>query len=235
MRILAVAVFLVVVVAGGLSALVAPSVAGAAVAVGAAEIVQPGTSIPLRAGGSATPYGVLLPQGASCPGDTAHGNYHVFSYLVPNGVAPSAVNFGGILPSRGFGYIANGEYYGAINTAENTGLIPGLPADFTWSRLTPQELFTKGEGSALWDGGIVCATARGQVTDAWNTEFLFTASATDPGGFTWSVVGQDPPSSSSGGQFPWFAVVLVVAAVVLGGSAVGMSRRRATGRRHADG
>jgi hypothetical protein len=210
-------------VSAAIAVLCAPAVAGAATA-STEVITQPGQVTPLNSGGSATPYAVLLPSGASCPGDTAHDGYHVFSYLVPQGASPTAVSFKTGDPSKWFGYIANGAYFGAVNTAEDTGQIVSLPAEFVWTRLTPEDLFAHGDSTATWEGGIACANVHGEVTDYWNSQIVFTASTSDPGGFTWKVV-QSAPSSSSSFSIV-IAVVLVGLGVVFALLAVVLSRRR---------
>ena len=210
-------------VAGTLSVLTSPPAFGT-VPAGAAEITVPGQLTPLHSGGSATPYGVALPQGARCPGDSAHKGYHVFSYLVPKAVSPGTVRFTD-LPQQGLGYFADGTYVGAINTAEYTGQIVGLPTEFTWSRLTPHLLFSSGETTATWEGGIACADSKGVITNYWNTQIVFTASKTDAGGFTWSVakaVDVSPPSSHVG---LWVGIALVVVALVLSGFVIVFRRR----------
>ena len=218
------------VLAAGVAAVTVSSPATASVTAGVAEITVPGAATPLNSGGSATPYGLALPAEASCPGDTAHKGYHVFSYLVRQGVSPASVAFTD-LPKEGLGYFSAGVYVGALNTAENTGEIVKLPAEYSWTRLTASLLFTGGETSATWDGGIACVNVDGVVTDYWNTEIVFRASTTDPAGFTWSVVA---PASSSGGSVPWLGIVLLVAAVVLAGTAVELRRRRVRERQHVD-
>jgi hypothetical protein len=222
------AIFLVVISMGGSLSVLSSKGAGATAVASVAEITTPGSSTPLRSGGSSTLYGVLLPQGAHCPGDTAHDNYHVFSYLIRKGIQLTSVNFGGILPSRGYGYIADGSYYGAINTVENTGQVAELPSQFTWTRLTPQELFQKAETTAVWDGGIACANERGVVTNSWNTEVVFKADSTDPGGFTWAVVGDDSLPLPTG-EVPWLVIALPLTVAVLVLAAFALNRRRARG------
>jgi hypothetical protein len=208
---------------------VAQSVAGATVTAGTAIITQPGQTKPLNSGGSATEYGVELPAGASCPGDTAHDGYRVFSYLIPKGISLPTLTVRGEVPFRGepghpyFGYIAYGSYYGDINTDLNTGEVPTLPLEFTWSRLTPADLFKNGERSAVWNGGIACTTAVGVVTNYWNTEIEFTASSTDPGGFTWKVL--DPQSA----PVNWglrISIALITLAVVFGAVALVLGYRQ---------
>ena len=217
--------------------LLAPSTAYAVATAGTEVITHPGQLAPLTSGGSATPYGVLLPSGASCPGDTAHQSYHVFSYLVPTGVAPTAVSFKTGLPSKYFGYIAEGAYFGAVNTAEGTGQIVGLPSSFTWSRLTPQDLFANGAKTATWEGGIACADTHGVVTNYWSSDIVFAVDAADPGGFTWKVTA--PPASASSIGL-WLGVALIGVAIVFGIVTLELRRRSraaevpTTGRRSGD-
>ena len=139
------------------------------------------------------------------------------------------VSFKTGVPSRWFGFIADGAYYGAINTAENTGQVVELPAEFTWSRLTPHDLFDPGQATATWEGGIACANVDGVVTNYWNSQVVFTADAADPGGFTWSVAAPDP---ASGGSGMWIGVSLLLVALVLAGVAIALRRRRMGHRQH---
>lgn len=209
--------------------LAATAAVAATVPAGPAEITLPGQAVALRSGGSATPYGIALPAGARCPGDTAHHGYHVFSYLVPVAVAPTTVHFTSI-PDQGLGYFTRGVYVGALNTAQYTAQIVNLPTDLSWARLTPSRLFGPSAMSALWNGGIACVDARGTVASYWNTRILFRASRRDPSGFVWSVAGTDgvPAAGGSGLEL---AIALIVAALVLGAVALMLARRSARGRR----
>ena len=199
--------------------------------------MTPGTTRALGSGGSTTPYGVVLPAGASCPGDTAHDGYHVFTYLVPSHASPTDVSFTTGLPSRWYGYIAEGAYVGALNTAESTGQIVGLPTTFVWTRLTPNMLFADGARTATWNGGVACADTHGQVTDYWNSTIRFTADASDPHGFTWKVVDQGAVPSSLPLAL-WLGIGLLVVAAGFGAYALRLRRRDAApgctgGRRDA--
>jgi hypothetical protein len=209
-------------VGGGVMA--SPGTAAASVVAGTAAITEPGSLTNLNSGGSGTLYGVQLPAGASCPGDSAHQGYRVDSYLVPKGVSPASINFKRGRPNKGFGYIADGAYYGAINTAIGSGLIVGLPAEFTWGRLTPKDLFPQGHNSATWEGGIACATTDGVVTNYWNSQIVFTASTSDPGGFTWRVVAQ--PALAPSHKWLWVGIALIVLSILLAALAVFLSQRR---------
>ncbi len=203
-----------------------PALAGEAVG-GRALIAKPDSTTPLRAGGSATKYGLSLPDSAGCPGDTQHKAFHVFTYLVPKGHLPTEVSFKTGVPSRWFGYIANGAYYGAINTMPDTGKFQTIPDDFTWTRLTPADLFGRGRSTATWEGGIACANGDGVVTDYWNTEVVFTATSSDPGGFVWRV--PDDTLGSSGRW--WVKAALVIAALAaLTAVALLIQGRRTSGR-----
>jgi hypothetical protein len=221
------ALFVAAVAVMGLAMVLGPSAAEAAVPAGTAEITQAGLTTPLDSGGSATDFSVTLPQGAKCPGDTAHDGYHVFSYLVPRRVSPTQVSFKGIVPSKYFGFIALGEYYfGAADTAPFTDLVVNIPAFFVFSRFTPAQLFTAGAKRSSWDGGIACVDVKGHVTNYWSTSFVFTASSSDPGGFTWAVAnpGRDAVTPSNG--FPtWLLLVLVGVTLVAAGFVFWLGQR----------
>ncbi len=220
----------VVVLSGvAISALmIGSSAANAAVTAGTAVITRPSQSTPMDSGKSATFFGVTLPAGASCPGDTAHHGYHVFSYLVPRGVPPTAVSFKTGLPSKYLGYFSYGRYYGAINTAEGTGQLVTLPPEFTIERWTSEDFLPGGKTSAIWDGGIACADIHGVVTNYWNTEFEFTASSADAGGYEWKVL-HAPPASTNYGLL--ISIALIVLGVGLAIVALVLSRRQ-RGARH---
>jgi len=205
--------------------MVTPATVWAGATASTEVITEPGVPTPLAAGGSAAPYGVDLPSGASCPGDTAHQGFHIYSYLVPKGVPPAVVSFKTGDPSRYFGYIDYGSYYGAMNTAVGTGQIVSLPAAFTWTRLTPHDLFPDGQRTATWEGGIACADTHGVVTNYWNSEIVFTASSSDPGGFTWRVVQPAAITPSSSPTGLWIGLGLIGLAIVFGTVAFTLSRR----------
>ena len=139
-------------------------------------------------------FSVALPANAACTGDTATGGYHVYSYLVTQGTAVSSLTFT-THPANGYGIVNNtGVYYGPINTAINTGQIVSIPTNFEWGPWVSVDnvalstfLYTGGT-SGVWEAGLACADSTGVLSDYWNTEVTFTASATDPSGFTWTAV-----------------------------------------------
>jgi hypothetical protein len=224
----------------GWLAVTTPVAAGAAATVGAAVITKPSQATPLDAGGSATLYGVWLPDNARCSGDTEHQEYHIFSFLFRKGISPTDVSFKTGVPA-GFGtdgrlgLFADGEYVGALNTAPGSGEVVGLPESYTWTRLTPKYLFTTGQSKQTYEGGIACANKNGVVTNYWGAQIVFTASKTDPGGFTWSVpkASQVAIAGSDGSHLP-IGVVLLIVAVALALGAVVMNRRRKVGESNVD-
>jgi hypothetical protein len=70
-----------------------PGVAAAAVAVGSAEIIVPPRGAALASGGSATEFGIGLPLGSACTGDSPNAGYRLQSFLVPQSVAPDSLRF----------------------------------------------------------------------------------------------------------------------------------------------
>jgi len=218
---LRVAVSLALCLAGATAAAVGllgtPSAFGATA--GQAEIVAPGSTDPLTAGGSATPFGVLLPGGARCPGDsTKHPWYRASSYLLPKGTSPTTVNFKQLLPDRGLYFAAFGAPWMHQNVEKGTGLVQ-VPESFDISRFGPSNLLASGAQTASWDGGVACvADATGIVSNYWNVEFTFRRSTTDPGGFTWTATAP-AHLDGSGGSSHWligaaFAGLLLVGVVV---------------------
>jgi hypothetical protein len=203
-------------------------VAGAAVQ-GTATIANPSTGTALPSGGSTTSFTVTLPAQAACPGDTASGGYHVYSYLVHEGADVTAITFNNF-PSDGFGFVDNtGTYYGTANTAINTGQIVGIPTNFQWGPLVEsaggalplsQLLYSGSTGS--WEAGLVCANSTNHVTNYWTTPVTFTASGTDANGFTWAAV----PGVPSGAPEVPLPILLPILGLAIVGGAFGVSRRR---------
>src|SRR5262245_9642793 len=48
----------------------------------------------LTGGGSAVPFTLRLPDGATCPGDSAHDQWRVQSFLIPSTVDMASVKWG---------------------------------------------------------------------------------------------------------------------------------------------
>ncbi len=179
------------------SVLLLPTTPAAAAVNGVATIARPGETVeaPLHSGGGSTPFTVALPANAACPGDTAHSGDHVYSYLVPAGTDLSDVTFVNF-PSTGYGLVNNsGTYYGAINTAEDTGQIIGIPNDFEWGPLVtsdggalPLTTLVGGSNHGVWEAGIACANTHGAVVAHWSTQVTFTQDASSIDGLSWRAI-----------------------------------------------
>ena len=200
----------------------------AAATAGPALVVTPGTIHPLLGGGSTTPFGLALPPGARCPGDsTVRPWYQVDSYLVPKGTNPATINFKALFPTPGLFLVAVGAPFEGIPVEKSTALVD-LPGSFSLSRFHPSDLLPGGGDKATWEGGVACAAATGVASNYWNVEFTFTASATDPHGFTWTA---RPPTDKSSSGPSWLAVVGLVTLLVAAGLALRVYRGRDRERR----
>jgi len=127
-------------------AVVGTSAASAATLDGVATISTTNLATPLSgAQASNVQFGVKLPAGAACSGDTASGGYQVVSYMVPpsvfgvNGAGLSALTFTGLgVPSQGFAYITPapaGTFpaYAPASTVPVTGVIQNAQfGPFQW-------------------------------------------------------------------------------------------------------
>jgi hypothetical protein len=201
--------------AGLLLLFTTPASATSAATVAAATIAAPGATAVavLPSGKAGTPFTVALPANAACPGDTAHSGYHVYSYLVPAGTNLAAVSFVNF-PSKGYGLVDQyGKYYGAINTAENTGQIIGIPNDLEWGPLVtsdggriPIASLVGGANHGVWEAGIACANTHGVLAASWNTQVTFSGGVHAANGLTWKatpgVHSGTGSTSVHGGQSP---------------------------------
>jgi hypothetical protein len=243
-RVAARAAVLTALALGGLSMLGVASASAATLGtVGTSTPTNPQSNQAVLSGGSQVQFTVALTQSpatppAHCRGDTANGGYHVYSYLVKQANFPadltslSFVNFPSGFGTTAFGYFdATGTYYGPANTAITTGQIINVPFNLTWDGLAQAAgggssanaiLLYNGGTSGVWEAGIVCADTTGAVTDYWNNEITFTASSSDPDGFTWTDVPTLPNPTP---EVAW-AVLLPVAAVAAFGGSVLFLRRR---------
>lgn len=179
----------------------APQRAGAAgVPSGAVVIlVPPGTptaGTPLNAGGSATAFALIPPQGAACSGDSATGQYKVQTYMVPVSVEPSTLTFDsfGPLPAASGAnyrqplYSAVGTAFVNKTTAVSTGLLTGLPTfSFAWVGADGTTFLPAG----TYNIGYACTKGQASATQLdrfWNMQLTVAADAQDaPSLLTWAV------------------------------------------------
>lgn len=191
---------------------------------GKLRVTVPDQSANLNSGGSGTFFSVVPPNGARCEGDSEHGGYFVFSYLVPKGVDPRSVSFAHIVPSRGFGLRTLSHYYGGITTEPNTGRLQQTPPNFLWARLSATQLIPAGQSLAVWEGGLACEYAQtAKVTTVWNFEIAFHSSSSDPRGFAWTIL---LPATASSSGANWLVWVIFGVIAVGGGTFYSWSRRQ---------
>jgi len=186
------------------------SAAGAATA-GPAVIVNGATGFPLNSGGPATTFGVNLPAGARCPGDSRHLSFKVFTYMLPQGADVSAATYTNVPAENNIGLFAGGQYVGPINTEPDTGVVPQMPGNLSFSPpLQRSDLIPQGQTSATWDAGVACVDRFGHTASYWNVALVFLASHAGPAGFTWRTAHHVAGPSSTR------RTLTVVAAGVIG-------------------
>jgi hypothetical protein len=219
-----------------------PTPAAAAEAGGAPRVVEPrGTAAagqPLTEGGSATAFGLALPEGAACTGDSASGEYRVQSYMVPASVSPASLTFDAFGPApQGIGadfrqplYDTSGRPYVNNQTDIATGGGPGtisqLPAfsfaAFAGSERSGPEIMPPGS----YNLGIACTRGVAgpeQLDRYWNIRFDVAADPADrPLGLRWTVaeaqavaptvtLAADPPDEAALGDTVTLTATLVPA------------------------
>lgn len=221
--------------AGGLVA--APVASAEDLPVGTATIVT-ASGEALEGGGSTTAFSLELSGANECQGDSADKDYRVNSYLVPDSVAPTAVQFDGLGPApKAYGDYATFRMglFDADTTSEfvseqtanaeqldDPGLILPLPA-FDFDQFSEPGYLPAGR----YHLGIAC-TRLNEITRIWDAQIEVTADPADhPAGIRWTVVGfQAPSGSGSSSVLPIFALVVLVAIA----AAVLIRRRRPSAR-----
>lgn len=198
----------------------AVATAGAAEDAGSVVIVDlDDPEVEVVNGGSATRFSLRLPEGSVCPGDSAHDQWRVQSFIVPSSVDPGELSYGVIGPEGAaqFALFAfDSRQFAHQLTRPNLvagqpGVLPGIPA-MTFEFFRPGEL---PEGA--YRIGLACTYFR-ETAYYWDTEILISAAPEDrPAQLTWRVPDAPEyaaPSSSSVGRWATVAVAFVVAAAV---------------------
>lgn len=163
----------------------------------------------LDGGGSSTPFSVVLEGADECPGDSAHDQYRIDSYMVPVDADPTQLKFTGFGPTPptfrsydGFQmplYKLSDNPYAAQFTSQQAeaggpGPIPELPP-FGWDVYVPTTGIDGYEGglpSGEYRVGIAC-TQGARITNLWETTIEVTQDAADkPVGIAWTVTGPQP-------------------------------------------
>jgi hypothetical protein len=190
---------------GGSTALVLGPTARASVAspVDAGEVVVVDATNPskeLTHGGSATKFSLRLPADATCPGDSAHDQWRVQSFLVPATDDPANLVYGVVTPDGdGRWSLVDGETHPFINVLTPENSQAGLPGQIGAIPAFSFVLFPPG---TLPDGryhvGIAC-TYFAKTAKYWDTELVMTTSPDDvPGQLTWRVTDAPKVAGDSG-------------------------------------
>lgn len=172
---------------------------GDAINLGEVDIVDPfNPDEVLERGTKATEFTVRPPAGATCPGDSAHDQWQVQSFIVTADVDPASLRFGIIGPEGPEQYAlykVDEDPYTHALTLQNE--VPGEPALVA---AVPPLSFAVFPDDVLPSGtyriGLACDYFRvpGQY---WATEIVIDADAED--GFAWRLASADavpqPPNS----------------------------------------
>lgn len=185
---------------------------------------------PLIRGGSATEFGLLLPEGAACPGDSMHDQWAAQSFVVPATNDLGSLKYGVIGPegeAQYALYMLNTNPYVDALTLSNDA--PGKPGRIT----IPAFTFNEFPPGTLPDGryriGIACTYLERKIGLYWDTEIIVAAEADDePGQMIWRL--SDAPielDEPDGASSVW---IFVAAAVVITVAIGGIAARRRTVR-----
>ncbi len=229
--------------AGGLSSAAAEPVGGVA------EVVKPSSGAPLGSGGSATDFGLRLPDSAACTRDSTNGGYRINSYLVPRSVALDTLRFDAGGPVAVAGefraplYDDGGSQLTSKLTATElkpggVGTIVQPVASFRFNVYTPAaEGFPLPPGS--YNIGIACTlgppTSPTQLDRYWNAIIDVTADPADtPANIAWTAAAPpddqvEGPTRSRASLVPLF----VAATAVLGSLFIFRRRSRRVDHRAA--
>lgn len=183
-------------------------------------LVSASSHQPIDHGGSATRFSLRLPQDASCPGDSAHDQWRIQSFLVPASVDPAPLTYELQGPKVEGGFplfdVATHPLSQLLlrenDVAGKPGYVDTLPdVDF---KVFPVGMITPG----TYRIGLACTIWR-KTAKYWDTSIVVVASSKDhPAGFEWRLASAPEqvlvhkPSS----RWPMTALALVAALLVVG-------------------
>jgi hypothetical protein len=207
---------------------------GAPVHAGAVVVVDP--SDPTKAlshGGSATKFTLRVPASATCPGDSAHDQWRVQSFLVPVNDDPAKLVYGLVTPDGdGRWSLVDGETHPFINALTLANSVAGEPGQIPNMPTFSFVLFPPG---TLPDGryrvGIAC-TYFAKTAKYWETELVIASSPNDrPGQLVWSTADVPLPSTTVHGSGSSIAQWAAVGAGVCAVAALTLAFRQRNARR----
>jgi len=223
----------VVVVPSSVSATVFRNSVESPVDGGSVTITAPqDASSPMVSGDSNSVFQLVLPEGASCPGDSFYDDWRVQSFFIPAGDDPGALRYGIIWPDgdgRRSLYSVSTQPLVHVGLGRSDGEgEPGpilQPEAMTFA-VYPAGLFPPGS----YRIGLACSKYR-ETAVYWDTEITVTeASDVKPGGFEWSLAegafAVEPGPGTSGGSGPW--IPLIAGLLLAAGVVVVLRRRRST-------
>lgn len=161
---------------------------------------NPGADVTPTSGNSETALRVLLPSGASCPGDSANADWRVQTYMVPASVDPGTLTFGSAGPEPGglgpsfrqplfttTGSPIIDQQTANADTAGGPGRILDLPeANFSAAGFQPGDI-----PPGAYNIGVACTLGPAdadQVGPYWNltATFIEDAASGGPAAVSWS-------------------------------------------------
>lgn len=219
-------------------------------------LVTDATGARLDTGGGLTPFRVELEGEDQCPGDSAHDQYRVDSYMVPIGVDPARLLYtsAGPTPPHFRTYesfqktlhTTLAEPFAGATTAQQDE--PGGPGPIRELPLFDFSVYGPDPRIEDWDGGVpegeyrvgIACTFANRVANLWETTIRVSEDEGDePVGIRWEVTGPQPAAletdddaSSVRPVLAFAGVAAVLAAVAL---ALLRSSRRSEGTDHSAG
>lgn len=169
-------------------------------------------------GDSTSAFTLRLPDGATCPGDSANDGWRVQSFIVPAGTDLAALEFSANRPNHGEPASSRSlrEINGGIFTQRMTEPNQALGEPGRILALPPLTFAYFDTGTfppGLYEIGVACTTPDWKVRRFWHAEIEFeTAPDVEPGGMRWTFLGDgsEPAAEES------FPVLAAGAATVVG-------------------
>lgn len=193
--------------------------------IGEVQIVDANdATAPVDRGNGFTVFALRLPEGSTCPGDSANDQWRTQTFMIPADEDPLDLEYGAIGPEPW----DSGEHWAFFGTdtvphvdvllqrnatAGQPGVIPPLPP-FSFSviageNIAPQE----------YRIGIAC-TYFGVTTQYWDNRIVVETAGDDPDEFTWRLAGApaEAPTSDDESSLPIVPIIAGCAAVAVLGS-----------------
>lgn len=189
----------------------------------AVVIAHPGLDQKLGGGDSKTLFSLKLPNGASCPGDSANDGYRIQGFMVPTNDDPGKLRYKSIQPEGEGRWGLFDEYttsYAQVLTAKQEepggpGRILDIPR-FTFAVFSPGML-----EPGNYRLGIAC-TLLNETIHYWDSEFRISRDASDePSEIRWNVVG----FTGNEGRATSTTVTIALASVAIALVALGLGVR----------